>query len=464
MQQMFWRGGSAWRAPGRWLALLLLVVAPSAPRAGTFVLPTSGCPMAHCDARLSDQARSRVPAGATLVHRDAGPAGSSVGLGCSSNLAIVACSYQGDPLLQSNLVVYDAGGGRIWEDGGRLGPTAWTSAPLIGADGTVVAADRDQVLRADPAAGQVLWRTAKPDPGNPTSPVPIGADGSLLLLATNTGGAGVAALSVYDLADGRLLSQLPLVDAGSGRLYVTRNTPAVRGNRAYVLAAAESDLDDGRLYAVDVCESDACGGRGTLSASWHFAFAGPSGSSPLVIGSRIYFDGRRARGQGRFIAVTDRGASARLLWQRDFASYFGVSPAQDPRGGFWLWPSSAAQTLLRLDADTGATLQQVAIGAAIGRSPAYGAQSALSVYRAANNAPVLVFGAGAPGEPAAPSLLVALDVGSAAAGLALWTFEVAPDTAQNWIAGQFPLVLDPQGRRRIVFNGVKGGTFFVGEP
>lgn len=441
-------------------------VPPAAAQAGPFVLPSQGCPMAHCDARMSDQARTRVPDVGQLVHLDPAQVGNgNWGLGCSSNLLLVACTLRGDPALQSNLVVYDADGRRIWEDGGLLGETAWMSVPLVGADGTVVAADRDHVLRADPASGRVLWMSAKPDPGDPISPVPAGSDGSLLFVATSRGGDGVAELSVWDLPTGALLAHMPLADATTGRRYVTRNTPAVRGNRVYVLAESEPDADDGRLVAIDLCESSACGGRGQMSVGWSFSFKGPSGASPLVIGTRIFFDGRPTPRSGRLFALNDRGSAPRLLWQREFPSILTASAAQDPRGGLWLAPAGAAHTLLRLNADTGATEQQVVLSEVLGLVPGYTMHSVLSVYRSAAGQPVLVGGLAHAADPTLPSLLAAIDVGAVPAGSALWSLVLAPDGQANSAASrQFPAVVTPGGARRIVFTGLRSGIHFVGMP
>ena len=210
------------------------------------------------------------------------------GLGCVSNLQRAACAFRGDPTRQSNLVVYDREGQRLWEDGGQLGWQAWFSAPIIGTDGTVIAADDLWLMRVHPASNTVLWKSAKPDPGTPISPVVLGS-GEMILLATkdNTSG-GEPAMSVWDSTTGALLAHMPIRDPLSGHLYITRNTPVVNGHRAYVVASRIDDETDGRLYAVDVCDGVACAPRGTMSLSWFYAFKGPSGASPLRIGSTIF--------------------------------------------------------------------------------------------------------------------------------------------------------------------------------
>jgi outer membrane protein assembly factor BamB len=282
-----------------------------------------------------------------------------------------------------------AGSGRT-----AAGVNAWFSAPFIGTDGTVVAADDHRVMRVDPATDTVLWKSAKLDSGIPISPAPIGSDLSMVLVATNTNAAGgTAEVSVWDVTTGVLLSHQPIRDPDIGRVYVARNTAAVRGNRAYVPTAADLDPADGRLYAIDVCNASDCGGRGTQSVSWHYDFKGPSGPNPLLIGNVLYFDGRPTRGTGSFMAVADRGVSAKRLWVKLFPSAFGVSAAQDPRGGFWVHSWNGSELLMRLNADTGEIDQQVVVSTAFGLPPGYVAQSAATVGASAAGAVVLTIGA-----------------------------------------------------------------------
>ena len=437
---------------------------PARAQGPVFPLLHVGCPMAHCDSQMSDQVGLVGPATAVLVGQDNGAVGGG-GLGCVSNGRLVACTYRGDPTLQSNLVVFDSSGHRVWEDHGQLGVNAWFSAPIIGSDGTVIAADDRWVMRVDPGSGAVLWKSAKPDSGVPVSPVPVGSDLSMVFVATNTNSAGgTAEISVWDVTTGAMLSHQPLIDPDTGRLYVTRNTVAVRGNRAYVLAAADVDPTDGRMVAIDVCNAADCGGRGTQAVRWHYDFKGPSGASPLLVGNVLFFDGRPTPTSGTFMAVADRGSTAKRLWVRSFSSPFGVSAAQDPRGGFWVHPSTASDTLLRLNADTGDTDQQVVVSDALGLVPGYVAQSVVSVSTNAAGAVVLTIGAQQLGQSSLPSYVAAIDVSTTGAGAALWTYQVAANPALNSAAGQFSIVVAPGGARRAVFNGSKSSTFFVGEP
>lgn len=435
---------------------------PATAQTTVFPMPTAGCPMAHCDARMSDLVGTRVPASVAWTRTDT-LAGAGGGLGCVSNLGRVACTYRSDPLAQSNLIVYDADGNRVWQDNGQLGSTAWLSAPIIGSDGSVIAADRNWVLRVDPDTDTVLWKSAKPDNGDPISPVLVGTDNSMVFVATSSNDTGgTPEVSVWDVTTGVMLARKALVDAATGRVYVTRNTVATKGNRAYVLTAAASDTTDGRLYAIDVCNAASCGVRGSLTVRWFYAFRGPSGSSPLRIGDVLYFDGRPSSSSATFMAVHDRGSFARRLWMRTFTGYFGVSAAQDPRGGLWTRLHGTG-TPMRLNADTGATEQEVNFAAVLGLA-GYVSHSVMSVSSTAAGAVALTVGVNKPMPNTQPSYVAALDVSSSPGGRLLWLRQVDSSALANTATGQFPIVVNAAGARRVVFTGTRSSTFFAGEP
>ncbi|MFY9509689.1 MAG: hypothetical protein WAQ05_01775 [Rubrivivax sp.] len=434
-----------------------------AAAAGPFVLPSTGCGMAHCDARMSDTVGLPSPTVANEIRIDRSSAGSVGGLGCVSNGRYAACTGAANPALQSNLSVYDADGNKIWDDGGRLGATAWYGAALISTDNQVIAADQRWLLRADPLTGTVLWQSAKPDDGTPISPVLVGSDSSMVLLATKSdAGVGTPELSVWDAATGALLWHESLVDGGV--LYQTINTPAVKGNRAYVLAAAVGNGADGRMMAIDICESAACGGRGKPQIVWQFPFDGPSGASPLLIGKRLFFDGLRGKTTGLFFGVDDLGAAPSLVWTRKFAGRFGFSAAQDPRGGFWISPWQSG-TLQRVSERNGSTQQTVEVGSVLGLDPSYSPVTAVSVSSTTAGGVVLTFGA----QTKAASVgigphVTAIDVSSSNTGTALWKYKVSNNALRNASTGQFPIVVNAAGARRVVFRGTTSSTFFIGEP
>jgi len=254
-------------------------------------------------------------------------------------------------------------------------------------------------------------------------------------------------------------------DPTTGSVHITRNTPAVGGSRAYVVASRIDDETDGRLYAVDICDASNCGGRGKMTLPWFFAFRGPSGASPLLIGSTIYFDGRPASRAGPLMAVKDRGTSGRRLWLREFRSTFGVSPAQDPRGGLWVhYVAPDGLSLMRLNQDTGATVQEIDVSTVLGVELGYVAHSVLMLASSDSGAVVVMFGAQMGGTSSLPTYVAAVDVSSTPGGTLLWRREVGANKDTNAAGGQFPIVVSPSGARRIVFEGSKRSAFVVGEP
>lgn len=432
--------------------------------AGAFTLGTDSCPMAHCDSRMSDLVNGVAPATARPVRIDRTAPPAFGGLGCVSNGRLAACTGGGDPAVGSNLVVYDGDGNRLWDDGGLLGPTAWKSAPILSADDQLIAADQNRVLRVDLATGTVLWQTPKPDDASPISPVPAGSNQDMVLLASGAGSAvSTPLVSVFDIDTGALLDSLALIDPVSGLVYATYNTPSVQGNRAYVLASAMDNEASGRLFALDMCTAAACGGRGKLSVAWTFDFRGPSGASPLLVGSRLFFDGRAASGAGTFMAVDDTGAAPALVWQTTATSRFAASAAQDPRGGFWIYPWQSGK-LLRVHPGTGALIQTVDVSTVLGAGAGYYPVSAVSVSTTAGGAVVLTFGARTAGNSTAtPPFVAAINVSSSAGGTLLWKRKFARSAAINVPTGQFPILTGSSGGHRIVVRGTNRGTYFIGE-
>jgi hypothetical protein len=459
------------RTRQRWPGAALLALLLGAPLtgvaadAGPFVLPAAGCAMAHCDARMSDNVGQVSPGVAQEVRVDRSSAGAVGGLGCVSNTRYVACTGGSDPALKSNLSVYDADGNLVWDDGGRLGATAWYSAAMISESNQVIAADQHWLLRADPLTGTVLWQSAKPDDGTPISPVLIGSDASMILLATKSdAGVGSPELSVWDVNTGALLWHQPIIDAGTGKQLQTINTPAVKGNRAYIVSAPVGDGSDGRLLAVDVCESAACGGRGSLQVVWQHAFEGPSSASPLLIGKRIFFDGLRGKSTGLFYGVDDLGDAPSQVWMRKFTGRFGASAAQDPRGGLWFFPWQSG-TLVRVAERNGNNLQVVNVSSVLGLDAGYSPVTAVTASTTSTGAVALTFGTqNKSNSVGIGPHVAAIDVSTVETGTALWKYKVSANAVRNAATGQYPIVTNAAGARRIVFRGTASSTFFIGEP
>lgn len=413
-------------------------------------LPTSGCPMAHCDSHLNDAVRMTAPPVGTVVQSDTESGGARLGLGCSSNGTIFACSFASPT--GSNLIVYDADGNRIFAaPPALLNHNANKSAPIVFTNGMVLAADNLSVVLFN-ADGTIHWQTAKPDTSSTISPVLVGT--SIILVATQ----GTGTLSTYDLASGQLLStsQVSTPDCGA---YNTLNTPAVNGNRAYIVGACIADQTHGSLAAIDVMETG--GSRGAMTQAWLYSFPGPSGASPLFSNRVIFFDGVASAesAMGTFMAVQDMGTSPLQLWQRAFNSPFGANAGQDPRGGIWVFPLRQSH-LYRLSNANGSTLQTITVPVPQGQTPgSYGPSSAVSLSKAVNGNIVLTFG-GATAKPNAPAIVVAEDV---TAGTPLWISEIG-GPAGNTTAAQFPIATDSAGLTRVAFPGYTAGTYFLGKP
>ncbi|HAA58494.1 MAG TPA: hypothetical protein DCE42_27275 [Myxococcales bacterium] len=210
----------------------------------TFALATSGCPMAHCSPDMSDRVSIAPPRSSQVqtLWQDQAPIGSSFGLGCSSNGSIVVCSYANadDPGVDT-VVAYNASGQRLWSSGNCMGRLALGSAPLIGQDGSVIAASEGYMVRFD-ANGKVIWRTTLPE-GLPISPV-VTSSGVILIAASGQGAAASSPLSTYDSQTGAALGELCVKENPTdANCFDTINTPGVEGNRAYI-SMAKPDADN----------------------------------------------------------------------------------------------------------------------------------------------------------------------------------------------------------------------------
>ena len=416
------------------------------------VLPDAGCPMAHCDPRMSDNVNATAPIDPStqVVFVDPVPEGAGFGLGCSSNLEVVACSLRSHR--SPNLVVYDGDGNRIFTSGRSLGRTAAFSAPIVEASGGVIAAD-DRTLIRYRSDGTILWRSSTVG-GAPYSPV-VTANGAVVLATIN------GPISAYSAATGARLGAITLASSHRGN-FSTRNTPAVNGNRLYVsLALEQSGLKLGRLVAIDV---DPANAEAPLQEKWHFDFVGPSGATPLFLDGTVYFDGSGGPfgvvGGPRLFAVRDLGETSALLWQRHMPGRMVASPAQDPRGGVWVF-ALGLEDLMRLDPLTGAVLQRLDLNALVDARGTQVPASAMSIARSPDGAPVMLLSATSSVNSFGPSFVVALDLENSRL---LWRVEIAEWYLDNMVASQFPIVLNRRGQPRVVFPGARGGVFFVGVP
>ena len=106
--------------------------------------------------------------------------------------------------------------------------------------------------------------------------------------------------------------------------------------------------------------------------------------------------------------------------------------------------------------------QTVDVATTLGLPAGLSPVTAVSVTSGPAGSVVLTFGAQTP-TASQGSWVAAIDVG-AAAGAPLWHYKVADNATRKAPTGQFPVLVNATGARRIVFRGTTGDTFFIGEP
>jgi outer membrane protein assembly factor BamB len=425
------------------------------------VIGLVGCPRAHCDGGNTDLARVPVPAGNPVIvwqrSEQAGErAGSRQGLGCSANGTVVACTYNGE---EDNLAVYDFAGARLWSSGTILNANAFASAPIVLADGSVIACDDTTIVRFTPG-GDVMWQAPLPHGGIPISPV-LTADGRFIVLATYRGPLYAFASDSGALAGVTFLRK----DAGDPGYFDTVNTPAVRGNRIYVVGHHQvAGVPDPEglswLAAVDVAPHDTAPDA-RFKIAWQYGFTGPSGASPTVVGDTIFFDGGSAvsgtSAQSRMIAVRDTGTAPAAVWQRAAGGAIVASYARDPRpgGSFWMYTVFSPWLVRRAAAD-GAVAQGINLDQLIDAPGIHVPLSAITIGGSAA-APVLIVSATA--FAAGTTYIAAIDLTT---GTLRW--KVPVDDIGGWYtAGQFPMLWNGVASR-VVFTTFNGGARAIGGP
>lgn len=448
------------------LTMLMAFVVPVSARSTftvTDVLAPQGCAMAHCDRAMSDIANLVPPmAGSTsALWHDTSRLGSDIGLGCSANGSVAACTFTAPPSGQiPTLTVYDASGTQRWSSS-LLNGSAWTSVPIIDPAGGVIAADSERVVRYDPA-GNVIWNTTTAG-GAPISPT--FTDNGAIVLATHKG-----PISAYDVQSGALIGQRTLAETlvinGQSRsgTFDTVNTPAVYGNRIYISTQFRpSDtgivLPYGRLYALDI-DRTGDGTAADISVAWRHEFRAPSGASPLLSHDGtypiIYFDGSGGVPGGsvdpHFFAVQDRGTLPQLLWQYRMKRTPIASAASDPRGGLWVYAPFHSR-LLRLS-PSGQLVRSIDLDALVGEPGVHVPASAMTIAGTATR-PIMLVSASA--TDYSSSYVVAIDLRRQSL---LWKYRITEVKGREGFAfGQFPIVKTVDGDPVIVISTAENGVW-----
>ncbi len=143
--------------------------------------------MGHCNPQMTDFVAQMPPGtngGVYVKSSDQSNVGVSVGDGCVSNGARVACSYRQS---WNAIVVYDGNGNILWGSGALLDNHTYSGLPIMQVDGSMAVADDQHVYYFNPD-GSVAWVTANP------GGVPVG-------LVPTPNGAIVAATDPQPLTD-----------------------------------------------------------------------------------------------------------------------------------------------------------------------------------------------------------------------------------------------------------------------
>ncbi|MFH1245721.1 MAG: PQQ-binding-like beta-propeller repeat protein [Candidatus Omnitrophota bacterium] len=420
----------------------------------SFILPDKCCPMVHADLQMSDNVKTPALIGNVgLIWHDDLKYGSLMGAGASSNGNIAACTFRNYANGYSsrekgdNLIVYDYDGNRLWTSGDKLNHYAWASAPLVSTQDEVIACDNQNIYRFD-RNGKVIWQSELPESGVPISPVMT--ESGIIVLATEGG-----PVYVYDSRNGTLCASKYLwPDSSTQAYYETINTPCGRGDRIYISTQNSNSNSLGRLAAIDV-DAHNPDEANRLNIAWFYDFEGPSGASPLLIKDEleeniIYFDGAKS-----IFALRDRGTYCEEVWKADLSSSITASFAQDPRGGFWYFPTTS-QWLVRRAEENGEILQQLNLSQLLcGNSYSCG-NSIMSIYGDPDY-PIMITGASTVLPP--KTYIIAVDLVNETL---LWKYLIGKSVSKMTY-GQFPALIK-NGRPRVVFTTNKDGTYCIGVP
>jgi len=400
-----------------------------------FQVPTASCWMAHCNPQMNDQqVFSQILSGnVSVTVWDTLPPGSRRGLGVSSNGNIIAASYAGSP----GLVVYSQDGVRLWDSGSVLDGKSYASAPVVGADGSVIMADDRYVVFFNPD-GSVFAQTRTPG-GMPISPVIT--DNGVVVIATSGG-----PVSAYSMSTGAILGRLYLASPNGQNFFDTENTPCVVGNRVYISTALRNNPSNiGRLYALDVTNSSS-----PLSVAWYYTFGGGSGASPLCVSNvngystAIFFDGLHSApnniGGPTVYAVGDAGTSGQTMWTVSAQGWIPANMAyeDDPEYGDSLWFYSDEFPWLReLNLSKGTLTRSISTSTILGPLPPGAGWVPASALSMAGDQMILSLAATPQGTGG--SYVADIDTTT---GALQWQVQVSQNDSTDAAHGQFPLLLN----------------------
>lgn len=461
------RGGSIrhFMVLGRALTLAAFIAGNAGAEAATVgdIVAEPGCAMAHCNQGLTDNTGLSAALSGEVVDfwRDKTVSGSFAGPGCVANSFMAVCSFRSSSSKPVEIRAYTINGTPLWSST-DFSSKAYYSAPIIGPDGGVIAADATNIIRFEPD-GDKVWSRATAG-GDPISPN-VTDDGHIILA---TKGGPVAA---YDFDTGALIAQLRL-DAAirvgwrtlSG-IFDTINTPAIKGNRIYIstrFSTGRLTTSNGRLYALDLVQDES---GYSLKIAWYYEFRAPSGTSP-TLGSDaegktvIYFDGSgvtpTSANNPMALAVRDLGASGELLWSYPLSAVAQTSPALDPRGGAWYYAPGSSE-LVRIDND-GNNIQTIDVNAIVDDDTAtFNPFAIMTISEDVDSGnPVMIVQATNPPDYS-KAYVIAIDL---AAGSLLWQYRV--DEGKGFYGGevgQYAMLINDQNEPVLVFSTRQNGVW-----
>jgi hypothetical protein len=449
-------------APLLFLALLPGVSFAAQP----FQPPTAGCWKVHCNAYENDVGQVVPPLASVGLISEDPTGGSGMVVGCVSNGTLFACNIRGGPGYKGPyLRVYNADGTPLWDSGTLL--ERRTNTPMIGADGGVIDADQDKIIRFPPppatccTAPKPIWVTHFSVKGHGSNGTILTQNGMLTLLTFN------GPVMTFDSTSGKQKGTLWLDPSAkppnSGTWYSSSNSACAQGNRIYDVTAqvgvkgSHPNQQLGTLYSLDI-HKDAP----AIKIRARYKFQGPSQSSPMCSpapDNGIFTDSGNGTATPGLFGVTDTGSSFLLRYALSTATLTGDAQAPPSIGANFSWDSGYGCLWARfkktpgmycLDPDTGATVTSIDVSTLPGMAGTF-PQSDATMTTDGGSDIVMLLGVGGASNQA-----IAIDT---TAKELLWAYPIA-----SGALGQFPIATDGVGLPRVGFTNSANGTYFLGLP